>query len=131
MRSSSERGQTSSQKALMFVSGNDCTHPTFTFLETCGHTFARRLYKECTCGYGHDSGQYTRCDSCTFLFAIAVPDAISILFVSMLLCELFVLLHIYLFIVLLVQHDIAVLRLSVLVCLRFSLFFYFSIFRLL
>merc|ERR1719401_1452348 len=99
MRSSSERGQTSSQKALMFVSGNDCTHPTFTILETCGHTLARRLYEECTCGYGHDSGQYTRCDSCTFLFAIAVPDAISILFVSMLLFDLFVLLHFYLFIV--------------------------------
>merc|ERR1719277_2572190 len=97
--------------------------PKLRILATCHHTLARRLYKECTCGNGHDSGQYSRWDSCTFLFAIAFTDAISILFVSMLLCGLIVLLHIYLFIVMstflfaiAVLDAIGILLVSMLLC---------------
>merc|ERR1719277_133379 len=96
--------------------------PKLRILATCHHTLARRLYKECTCGNGHDSGQYARWDSCTFLFAIAFTDAISILFVYMLLRDLFVFLHIYLFIIMFVHLALVLTFLSVLLHLRLVLF---------
>merc|ERR1719379_2085447 len=59
---------------------------------------------------------------CAFLFAIAVPSAISIVFVYMLLSDLFVLLHIYLFVVMFVHLALVLTFLSVLLHLRLVLF---------